>query len=187
MRHSLPRIGPPCDGTRSIDPPLSAGGRVADRAAMRRGTAGERDGSATISKGGCIGGASPQFNVVRCRVLIGNSLLTDPALRSRRLVAAGIATPLAGAAYHAAPPSATPADASWPLVVADNPGRGPLPPTPQCGALAPTSACIAWPMPSTLRWNIGKMRWMMRPVCVPVGLVVGVDPDAALEVLGEAA
>jgi len=154
---------------------------------MRRGTAGERDGSATISKGGCIGGASPQFNVVRCRVLIGNSLLTDPALRSRRLVAAGIATPLAGAAYHAAPPSATPADASWPLVVADNPGRGPLPPTPQCGALAPTSACIAWPMPSTLRWNIGKMRWMMRPVCVPVGLVVGVDPDAALEVLGEAA
>ena len=31
----------------------------------------------------------------------------------------------------------------------------------------PTSACRAWVKPSTLRWNIGKRRWIMRPVCEP--------------------
>ena len=101
MRHSVPRTCPRYAENLFTDPLLSSGWLVADRVATRLGIAGERAGSATILKGGCIGRVFPQRNSPWCIGFIGNSLLTDPALSSPRLVAAWIATPLARAAYHA--------------------------------------------------------------------------------------
>ena len=183
MQHSVPRTCPPYAENLFTDPLLVSGWLVADRVATRLGVVGERAGSATILKGGCIGRASPQRNSPRCIGLIGNHLLTDPALSSRRLLAAWIATPLARAAYprrslpravgrlgsggHAARRGSARACPSIRSATRDARGGGTIAMAQQ---LFGPYGCRSWPRGGGSRSSgaacAGQLAWQSRP-CVP--------------------